>query len=66
MKKNYTTPEVNIVMIETQQIIAASPTYGVTNVSMGTTEVDNDNALGREDDMSFDWSSGSLFDDEEE
>ena len=53
-------------MIETQQIIAASPTYGVTNVSMGTTEVDNDNALGREDDMSFDWSSGSLFDDEEE
>lgn len=68
MKKNYTAPKATIVMIEIQNIIAASPTYGVNNVTFSSdaTAVDNTSALGREDDMSFGWSSSSLFDDEEE
>ena len=54
-------------MIEIQNIIAASPTYGVNNVTFSSdaTPVDNTSALGREDDMSG-WGGGSLFDGEEE
>lgn len=62
MKKNYIAPSTQVFAIETSSMIAAT----TVTVDPNATKVDNSNALGREDDMSFGWSSGSLFDDEEE
>lgn len=49
MKKKYINPELEVIKIGTQQMLANS-TFGIN-----TTSVDGDNALGREFDDEFDF-----------
>ena len=48
MKKTYINPELEVVMITTQQMLAAS-----VNASVDNTPLDNGDALGHDDE--FDW-----------